>query len=279
MIDTDKDERVVEAILAGGVKIPPMPTVMVELAALDRDEDAGPRQYATLIGRDPGLAGAVFRVVGSPVFGLRVKVDSLEKAITVLGIRTARAVVQGEALRGALNDPALEKVMAGLWQRANAVAEMAVAALKATRLRGVSQDQAFLLGIFHDCGVALACRRYPAYAQGLAAVDAGCPDLDGLDRACQTNHTVLGQTVARNWQLPADIALAIRHHHDTRLAGVPEPVVRLVVLLQFAMHLCNRRQAADDGEWPAWQARVAELFDRDAARLAELEAEILAGQA
>lgn len=273
------DHTRIQAILASGIKIPPLPEVLLKIQAMLRNPDVSTNDVAQLIRQDGALSGAVFRVVGSPVFGLRAKVDSLEKAITVLGIRTARAVVHGEALRGALSDPALEKVMAGLWQRANAVAEMAVAALRATRLRGVSQDQVFLLGIFHDCGVALACRRYPAYAQGLAAVTAGCPDLDALDKACQTNHTVLGQTVARNWQLPADLALAVRHHHDSRLAGVPEPVVRLVVLLQFAMHLCNRRQAADDAEWPAWQARAAELFGTDAAGLEALAAEILAGQA
>lgn len=71
-----------------------------------------------------------------------------------------------------------------------------------------------LAGLFHDCGVAVACRRHPAYASGFAEAP-GWPDLTALDRSQQTDHTVIGQMVARSWQLPQDIALAIRHHHAT----------------------------------------------------------------
>jgi HD-like signal output (HDOD) protein len=273
MTDLSNDQFILEAVLAGGVKIPAMPCVLLDLTDLDRKGDTGPREYAQVIGRDPGLAGAIFRVVGSPVFGLRAKADSLEKAITLLGLRTTHAIASGEALRSGLNEPAQQKVMEKLWQRVGAVAEAMVATLKATRMRAVSQDQAMLLGLFHDCGVAVACRRYPDYASGLAAAP-DWPDLAALDRAQQTDHAVIGQMVARSWQLPQDIALAIRHHHAPHLTGLPEPVVGLITLLQFAIHLVNRRSGTDDGEWIRWQANVIGRLVRNESELAELEADL-----
>ena len=273
MTDLSNDQFILDAVLAGGVKIPAMPRVLLDLAELNGKGEAGPREYAWVIGRDPGLAGAIFRVVGSSVFGLRAKADTLEKAITLLGLRTTHAVASGEALRSGLNDPALQKVMDKLWQRVGAVAETMVATLKASRMRGVSQDQAMLLGLFHDCGVAVACRRYPAYARGLA-VAATWPDLATLDRAQQTDHAVIGQMVARSWQLPQDIGLAIRHHHAPRLTGLSEPVAGLITLLQFAMHLVNRRSGADDAEWAQWQANAIGRLVRNESGLAELEAEL-----
>lgn len=271
---SDKDQRIIEAVLAGGVKIPSMPGVLVELAELDRNGEAGPREYAAVIGRDPGLAGAVFRVVGSPVFGLRAKAESLEKAVTLLGLTTTRAVAYGEALRTVLTDAAMENVMTTLWQRAQLIAELMVATLKAAGLRGVTRDQAFLLGLFHDCGVAVACRRYPAYARALSEAPAW-PDLIALDRLHQTDHAVVGQMVARNWQLPADITLAIRHHHDHRFEELPEPVTRLIVLLQFAMHLTNRKTGGEDAEWAQWQPHAQGLLGEDAVGLSVLEEEAL----
>ena len=273
MTDLSNDQFILDAVLAGGVKIPAMPRVLLDLSELDGKGDAGPREYARVIGRDPGLAGAIFRVVGSPVFGLRAKADTLEKAITLLGLRTTHAVASGEALRSGLNDPALQKVMDKLWQRVGAVAETMVATLKASRMRGVSQDQAMLLGLFHDCGVAVACRRYPAYARGLADAPTW-PDLATLDRAQQTDHAVIGQMVARSWQLPEDIGLAIRHHHTPRLTGLSEPVAGLITLLQFAMHLVNRRSGADDAEWAQWQANAIGRLVKNESGLAELEAEL-----
>lgn len=273
MSDLSNDQFILEAILAGGVKIPAMPRVLLDLAELDRKGDAGPREYARVIGRDPGLAGAIFRIVGSPVFGLRAKADSLEKAVTLLGLRTTHAVASGEALRSGFSEPALQKVMDKLWPRVGGVAETMVAILKATHMRGVSQDQALLLGLFHDCGVAVACRRYPAYASGLADVPVW-PDLAALDRAHLTDHAVIGQMVARSWQLPQDIALAIRHHHAPRLTGLPESAAALITLLQFAMHLVNRKSGGDDGEWAQWQPQVIGRLVKSETELAELEAEL-----
>lgn len=274
MSEAENDDKLIAAILAGGVKIPPMPSVLLEFARLSHDPDAGPREYAALIGKDAGISGAVFRVVGSPVLGLRTKVETLDKAITVLGLRTTAAIVQGEAMHNALLDPAQATVMDSLWRRLNGIAELCMAAYRALRPRGISQDQVFLLGLFHDCGVVIVCRRYPEYADAFLAAGGGLPDLIALDRACQTSHAVLGQTVARNWQLPEDIGQAIRYHHSPRLPGCSEGVARLIAILRFAMHLYNLRNGDDDGEWALWRDKVLQVLNLEAEELEVVEAEL-----
>jgi HD-like signal output (HDOD) protein len=242
----DANERqLVDAILASGVKIPTMPSVLLDVVALLKGGDAGPREFAARIASDPALAGALFRVAGSPVLGLRTKVDSLEKAITVLGLRTTVAVVRSEALHNVLNDPALAAVMNPLWQRMNDVAELVTAMVRIVRPRGVAEDLAFQAGTFHDCGIALLARRDPGYARDFARA-AGWPDLPALDQAHSTNHAVVGQMVARSWQLPPDVVLAVR---------------KLIILIQFACHLLAVRAGGRDGEWDAiWRERTDELF-------------------
>lgn len=269
------DNKLIDAILASGVKIPPMPTVLLDVLALERDDDAGPRQYADAIGRDPAMAGAVFRVAGSPVMGLRAKVDSLEKAITVLGLRTTVAVVRSEGLHGALHDPELVLVMNTLWQRMNAVADLVLATVRAVRLRGMRDDLAFQAGIFHDCGVAVLCRRDHAYAQSFKDPTVW-PDLSTLDASHKTSHAVVGQMVARNWQLPQEVAQTIRQHHDRHPEALPEPIRALIVLVQFACHLLAKRAGAEDAEWDTvWKAPAEALFRQAGRELPELEAELL----
>jgi HD-like signal output (HDOD) protein len=269
------DKQLIDAILASGVKIPPMPSVLLDVLALERDDDAGPREYAALIGRDPALSGSVFRVVGSPVMGLRAKVDSLEKAVTVLGLRTTIAVVRSEGLRGALHDPELAAVMNILWQRMTAVADLVLATVKTVRLRGVREDLAFQAGIFHDCGVAVLCRRDHAYAQAFHD-PAVWPDLTALDAAHHTSHAAVGQMVARSWQLPQEVALAVRHHHDVHVDALPEPVRTLIVLVQFACHLLAKRAGSGDSEWETvWMPHAEALFSQAGHDLPEIEAELL----
>jgi HD-like signal output (HDOD) protein len=252
VVQEHHDERLIRAVLASGIRIPPMPEILLGLNALLNNPDAGPRELAGLIGRDGALSGAVFRLVGSPVFGLRARVDTVEKAITVLGLRSAAALVRGEALRGALQDPAHARALEALWAHSGAVADLALLALKTGHARGIPADAMFTLGMFHDCGLALLCKRFPAYAQALAQ-PGPWPDIAALDRDNQTHHAVIGQMVARNWLLAEDIVLAIHHHHDQAGADLPAAVSRMCAVLNFACHLHDR--SADDAEWrTGWKA-------------------------
>ncbi len=265
------DNKLIDAILASGVKIPPMPAALLDVLALEKNNKAGPREYAAVIGRDPALAGAVFRVAGSPVMGARTKPESLDQAITVLGLRTTVAVVRSEGLRGALRDPKLESLINLLWQRMNAVADLVLATVRIARLHGLREDMAFQAAIFHDCGVAVLCRRDPAYARGFGAIGAW-PDLTALDAAQHTDHTVVGLMVARNWQLPSDVAQTIRQHHSIHPETLTESVRALSVLVQFACHLLAQRSRTDDGEWEnIWKVHAEALFRHASVDLAALE--------
>lgn len=264
------EERLINAVLAGGVKIPPLPAVLLELKAMQHDDDAGVRDYAALISRDIGLSGAVFRVARSPVFAVRARVDTLERAVSVLGIRHTEAIVRSEALRQALSDPQYTRVLERLWKRLGDIADLCAMTVKHAGLSGIGLDQAFTVGMFHDCGVALLCKRYPAYAQGLGQGDADA-DILRLDREQQTSHTILGQSVAKNWQLPPEVVASIRYHHDPQARALPASTQRLIAVLQFAIHLHNLETGEDDSQWTLWQGRVAEILGRDAPGLTALE--------
>jgi len=274
MTTDQKDERLIQAVLASGVRIPPMPEILLGLNLLLWDEDAGPRELAGLIGRDGALSGAVFRLAGSPVFGLRAKVDTVEKAVTVLGIRSASAIVFSEALRGALHDPAHAQALEALWAHSAAIADLATLALKTGHARGIQADAAYTLGMFHDCGLALLCKRIPAYSQALSDTSAW-PDIPALDREHQTDHGLIGQTVAKNWMLSAEIIQAIRHHHELSPENLPDPVSRLCALLNFACHLRNVHTGSDDSEWEnGWNAETARRLSLSADDLADWEREV-----
>jgi HD-like signal output (HDOD) protein len=274
MTNKPQDERLIQAVLASGVRIPPMPEILLGLNLLLRDEDAGPRELAGLIGRDGALSGSVFRLAGSPVFGLRARVDTVEKAVTVLGIRSAAAIVRSEALRGALHDPAHAQALEALWAHSGAIADLATLALKTGHVRGIPADSAYTLGMFHDCGLALLCKRMPVYVRALAQPGIW-PDIPALDANHQTDHGLIGQMVAKNWLLSDDIVLAIRHHHNPAGSDLPETVARLCALLNFAIHLHNRRTRTGDGEWESiWKAETARRLGLGENDLADWESAV-----
>lgn len=274
MADDQHDARLIQAVLTSGVRIPPMPAVLVGLNALLADPDAGPAELAHLVIRDGAISGALFRLVASPVFGLRAKVETVDKAILMLGMRNAASVVRSEALRKAFQAPDQAHALEALWDRGTAVANLSTLALKTGHVKRIPADAAYTLGMFHDCGLALLCKREPAYAQALSQAVAW-PDIPALDREHQTDHTLIGQMVARNWLLPDDVTQAIRVHHVLSWEDMDEATMRLCALLNFACHLHNVRTGADDGEWETgWKAETARRLFLSAADLEDWEREV-----
>jgi HD-like signal output (HDOD) protein len=82
--------------------------------------------------------------------------------------------------------------------------------------------------------------------------------------------------VARNWQLPADVAQTVRMHHAVQPETLPESVRALSVLVQFACHLLAQRSGTDDSEWDnIWKVHAEALFRHASMDLAELEETLL----
>jgi len=73
-------------------KPPPLPAVALEMASLASKADVNVGDVVRLLERAQTLAGAVMRLVGSPILAGRGPVRSLTDAVMHLGIRTVRAV-------------------------------------------------------------------------------------------------------------------------------------------------------------------------------------------
>lgn len=273
MIDPS-DEIAIESILASGIKFPPRPDVLVELEYLNTDLDAEPSEYARIIGRDAMLAGAMFRVANSPVFSLSSRVDKLERAVFQIGTKNTMAVVRSEALRKALAEEFDNPLLEALWQRQLAIAELALRAARAVNLPGMRPDLLYLLGIFHDCGVAILAKNNPDYGRDyLQAGD--CPDPLAVDAAHGADHAAVGKLLAQDWQLPKELTAAIRQHHEGNLDSEPELVRNLVLLLQFAIHLHAGSLGCENPEWERWREAVNQVLGQDDAGRERLEAQLL----
>lgn len=272
-MSASSDTSRIQAILASGIKIPPLPEALAKIQSMLADPDVTTADVAHLIRQDGALSGAVFRVVGSPVFGLQAKVETVERAVALLGIHPTLAILRGIALRAALGGDAHNAAMEALWQRSGQIAQYAMATVKQLRPRGMTPDQAYTLGMFHDCGLALLVKRLPAYGELLA--QGRWAEIPAMDHALNVDHALLGEMVAKNWQLTEIIAQAIRHHHEAKAQSLPEAVGRLCGVLAFACHLHRQATGEDDAEWEeGLKAACQASLSLDEADLLGLEVDV-----
>jgi HD-like signal output (HDOD) protein len=254
VVEPHLQEQEIEAFLAKGVNLPPQPKVLLEIDALAAKDDVSIREIAALVGKDAGLTARIFKVVHSPFFGIRTEIDSLDRAITMVGLKPALAIIKSAALRDSIGgDP---KAMDAFWDRANDIAVLAALIAKKQRdVLRIAPEHAHMAGLFHDCGVPILMQRIPGYCSDLART---WPDLAAEDAQHKTSHAVAGYMMAKNWKLPEAVCLAVRHHHDP--AHALEAEHSLIALLLMATHLRDLCCGYGDTSWTKIEpAILAEL--------------------
>ena len=78
------------AVAAGFGDLPTLAPVAVEVLRLADDDTASLEDIAAVISNDPGLAAQMLKVANSPMYGMGGEVASLNRAASILGLRTVK---------------------------------------------------------------------------------------------------------------------------------------------------------------------------------------------
>jgi HD-like signal output (HDOD) protein len=226
------------------IDIPAQPQSLVKLSLLLADDDVNLTACAELIERDMALAAAVLKAVNSSLYGLKGRVQSVQQAITYLGMREVAAVTFEMGLRAAF-PPAPE--LEPLWQRA-AERGLMMGRL-ATRL-GLDGWAAHSAGLFEECGKAVLFRHASThYRAMLRAAGDNDAELVQLERAgFGVSHDALGAALCESWGLGAAAVASVRHHVLARAGlGLPElPAKRPICALSvWVWALAHQPQQLD----------------------------------
>lgn len=267
--------------IARSVRIPPRPEVLI---TFKRELDSGNPNFNSLVqavASDVSLSGAVLQIINSPAFRTRAPVTSINHACTMLGLVRVEKIVQAVALRGALSQGLkLDR----FWDSANEIANLS--RILATKLSGMPADDAYTLGLFHDCGIPLLLQHFPDYRQTLIDTNQTRvqPATRLEDERYGVNHTQVGYEVAVQWFLPDTLSQAILYHHydltETDFAkGQDDEVYSLIGILKMAEHISGTLRKAwrtdDYDEWALIGANVLQVMGIDNDDFTEICAEVI----
>ncbi len=264
-----------EALLARGMTLPPQPEALLALQALADSKDPDMREVAEVISRDAALTAGLYRMARSPLFARRTPPQTVEQVVLLMGLPRTLALAQALCLQASL--PGEAQVLARFWARSNAIAQLAM--LVAQSLPGahrINGDQAYLAGMFLDCGVPILMQRFPGYCQetGLAGQARKWADVLTEDRLYASDHAVVGFLLARHWRLPDFVAQAVRFHHEGgRLPS--RSIDTLVSILKLAMHLYASEMQLNEGVADLDESQVQEGLDINATEFRDLVEHVL----
>ena len=242
-----------------GISVPPQPQIMVDLQMEQYMPDPDLEVIAKLISQDPGLSGALLKIVNSPYYGLSNKITAIQRAVNLLGSRSIINLINAQSIKGELNDDAIV-TLNRFWDTAQDVAMTCLTLAK--RVGVQAGDEAYALGLFHDCGIPLMLKKFPDYMkvleQAYANARAECRVVDTENKQYNTNHAVVGYYTAKSWRLPEHVTQAIANHHNALAIFSDEssrntPLKNLLAILKMAEHICASFRVlgnqSEDHEW------------------------------
>jgi HD-like signal output (HDOD) protein len=215
-----------EAVFESPTYTPPrLPDAALKLLALSKKSNVDLRQVQRVLEEDQLLAAEVLRVAQSSAYAgtARSPVRTLEEALLRLGL----ARVTDLFLHASLNLRVFrvkpyQKHMDALRQHSLLVAHIA---RQLSRRTALYDEHSFLCGLLHDVGIAAALIAIAENAGRNAP-----PEFDLVWPAIREAHARAGGTLARIWQLPGEVELVIRHHHEFEIQGYAHPTATVVAL-------------------------------------------------
>ncbi len=251
-----------------GISVPPQPQIMVDLQMEQVMPFPDLKNIAKLISQDPGLSGALLKIVNSPFFGLSNRIASIQQAVNLLGSNTVINLINAQSIKGEMSDEAIV-TLNRFWDSAQDVAMTCLTLAK--RIGYQSADEAYTLGLFHNCGIPLMIKRFPDYMTVLEEAYASATSerriVDTENRVLNTNHAVVGYFTAKSWNLPLHLCEAIANHHNA-LSIFTDDSVRdaqlktLLAILKMSEHICESHRVlgnqTDDFEWQSIEQLVLE---------------------
>ena len=219
MESNTRDDRDLEKF---AVNIPPFPRAAQQVMKMLRDPRVQIPKVAEIVSLDQGFASKVLRMANSAYFGLPRRVSNVTEALVLLGWANVRIVLISASVgpilcRGLKSYDMKEGV---LWE--HSVGSAFATQMMSKDLAPETYNMAFTSGLLHDVGkVALDMQIKGDLRKQFIDLVASCgPDVAEKEIAGYT-HSEVGGYLCDRWNLPVEIAEAIRFHHEPSSSEAP----------------------------------------------------------
>ena len=196
------------------IDIPSQPDALVRLSLLLAEEEVDLRAVAHLIEGDMALAAAVLKAVNSSLYGLKGRVQSVQQAITYLGMREVTGITYEMGLRAAFPQAA---ELEPLWERS---AQRGVLMGRLAQQLGVDAWAAHSAGLFEECGKAVLFRHARDHYHSMLRAATSDTELCQLEVVgFGVSHDALAAALCESWGLGPAAVAAVRHHVAVQAGG------------------------------------------------------------
>jgi HD-like signal output (HDOD) protein len=240
----------IDELIKGVNDLVPLPKAYLRVQELVNDPYSSLDDVTKVIANDAALTSRILRVANSAYMALASKVDTVARAVQVLGLNQVHDLALAGAAVGSLTKiktPTLD--ISDFWRRSVYCAVVARIISKQRKLG--SAERLFVSGLLHDTGHLLLAYRQPErYAEIRAhSIESGIPMAAIEQQELGFTYADLGAALLSSWQLPPTIIMPVQYH-VLEVAEMPSAEMAETTILQISAVIARAAMWRSEADEP-----------------------------
>lgn len=215
-----------------------LPDICIRIREMLDDGNSSIEDLADVVGIDPSLTSKLLKLANSPLFRFPSQVDSLTKALNIIGGEALYNLLMAETARSAFEHFSNEGVdLRRFWLQSIYAGLIAKHIAKMLRVRG--SERFFLLGLLHNFGELVVATQAQELAQKCSAYDKQISPWKLQMQILDFTYAQCSSEVLRLWQLPTQLYMPVAQVHEEHSALINQEVGILFTSVRAAMALAE----------------------------------------
>ena len=208
-------------IASGKLDLPMLPKVTGAVIALTQDENSDMSALAELVQKDQSLASRVMKIANSPAYCGVNPLNSLQQAISRLGMKTISEVALAASVGAKVfNVKGYENEVTYMWQHSLASSAWAK---EIARIKRRNVESAFMCGLLHQIGKPVALQTIV----DIIKENSIKLTLEEIQELIEEFYITIGVTIGKDWELPNSVIECIEFHkeYDSAPQAIQEAMI------------------------------------------------------
>lgn len=230
-----------------------LPEISLRVNELANDPEATAADMGKVISQDPALVVRMLKIANSAYYGLSTEVDTIARAIAILGTNKIRDLVlstsASQAFDGIPNDLI---TMQDFWHHSLYCGLLAQ--ILAKKSKKANSESIFIAGLLHDIGQLLMFNQLPEKShEAILLLMEGTEDLETYEAERHIfgfDHTQVGAELIKSWKLSPVLLECVQFHHEPQNAKTFPAEAALINIANAVAVMADFDSMSEDDEIP-----------------------------
>ncbi len=228
-----------ERIVTNVLKVAALPAVALKFSEAIKDPLTSNNDLENIVSEDSALAAKVLMIANSALYNFPSKIDTISKAITIIGLKQINEVILSCSIVAMFKDIPQDVIdMDMFWRHSIAVAT--TARILANSRHEQNIEKYFTSGLLHDIGKLIIFVEAPKYVAEIIDKSAGSGELMHKveKEVLGFDHAKLGAMLLKKWKLPDEIVANVYYHHMPSISStniVGPSIIHIADIISHAL--------------------------------------------